>query len=177
MRAIALLTLSITGLPLYSQTPQTEAQTLSTLLTEVQRLRLAIERNTLLGARTQIAILQLQNQQGRTDKLSKDLEDARKEVSRIENERASLGMELKDSETRLLLPGTTNEQRVVLEQQIKALKNAMEQPSPRESQARAREAEIAGQLQSEQSRLAQLQNQIAEMDRVLDVAIRQITGQ
>ena len=177
MRGVLFTTVLMTTLPLCAQAPQSEAQTLSTLLTEVQRLRLAIERNTLLGARTQIAILQLQNQQGRTDKVSKDLDDVRKEISEIEKERASLSGALKDSEARLSLPSITNEQRVVLEQQIKALKNAMEQPSPRELQARAREAEIAGQLQSEQSRLAQLQSQIAEMDRVLDVAIRQITTQ
>ena len=177
MRSILLTTMVLAGIPLSAQTPPSDSQTLSALLTEVQKLRLAIERNTLLGARTQITILQLQNQQGRTDKVSKDLEDARKEVSQIENERASLGFQLKDSEARLLLPGITNEQRVVLEQQIKGLKSALEQPSPREPLARAREAEIASQLQSEQSRLAQLQSQIAEMDRVLDVAIRQITGQ
>ena len=177
MRRVFLLTVLLAGVPLCAQTPQSEAQTLSTLLTEVQRLRLAIERNTLLGARTQISILQLQNQQGRTDKVSKDLDEIRKEISEIEKERASLSGALKDSEARLSLPGVTNEQRAVLEQQIKGLKNAMEQPSPRESQARAREAEILGQLQSEQSRLALLQSQIAEMDRVLDVAIRQITGQ
>ena len=87
MRSILLTTMVLAGIPLSAQAPPSDSQTLSALLAEVQKLRLAIERNTLLGARTQITILQLQNQQGRTDKVSKDLEDARKEVSQIENER------------------------------------------------------------------------------------------
>jgi len=177
MRSILLLALSLVGLPLCAQTSQSEAQTLSTLLTEVQRLRLAIERNTLLGARTQIAILQLQTQQARTEKVAKDLEEARKEISRIEGERTNLGMALKETEGRLADAATPPNERGELERRVKMLKNQIEQPSPRESEARAREAETNGQLQSEQSRLAQLQSQIAEMDRVLDVAIRQITGQ
>ena len=177
MRGILLTTILLTGFSLCAQTPPSETQTLSTLLTEVQRLRLAIERNTLLGARTQIAIIQLQTQQARTEKVSKDLEEARKEVSRIEGERTNLSMALKEMESRQSDAATPPNVRLDLEREIKAIKNRIEQPSTAESQARTREAEIAGQLQSEQSRLEQLQSQIAEMDRVLDVAIRQITGQ
>ena len=157
--------------------PSSEAQTLSTLLTEVQRLRMAIERNGLLGARTQISILQLQAQQARTDKVYKDLEEARKELSQIESEKTSMGMMLKDTEGRLSSAATPPNERGDLERRIQLLKNAIEQPPVRETQARAREAEIAGQLQSEQGRLVQLQNQIAELDRALDFAIRQTTGQ
>ena len=177
MRGCLFTTVVLIGFPLCAQTQPSEAQTLSTLLTEVQRLRLAIERNTLLGARTQISILQLQTQQTRTDKLTKDLDEVRKEVTRIEGERTGLSMALKETVSRLADAATPSNERGELERRLKTLKSAIEQPPARESQARAREAEIAGQLQSEQNRLAQLQNQIAEMERALDVAIKQITGQ
>lgn len=147
------------------------------LLTEVQRLRLAIEHNTLLGARTQISILQLQAQQARTDKISKDLEEARKELSQTETQRTDVGMMLKETEGRLSNAATPPNERGELEQRLQMLRKAVEQQPVRETQARAREAEIAGELQSEQSRLAQLQNQITELDRALDLAIRQTTGQ
>jgi hypothetical protein len=68
-----------------------ESPALSSLMTEVHELRLAIERSTLLGARTQIAIQRLQTQEARVTSSAKALEDARKELSRFQEERVGLG--------------------------------------------------------------------------------------
>ena len=175
MSRIALAALLIMGLPLWAQTPQSEAQTLSTLLSEVQRLRLAIERSTLLGARTQIAILLLQTQETRTQRISEDLERARKEISQSEAGRAQQARVIKDLEARLSDAATPPAARLELEQEVKGLKSRTEDLTA-ETQMRARETEVAAQLRSEQSRLTELQNQISEMERALDTAIRQTTG-
>jgi hypothetical protein len=70
-----------------AQPTENDSRTLQTLLSEVQQLRVAIERSTLLGARTQLAISQLQLQEGKAERLSKDLLDARERKSEIENHR------------------------------------------------------------------------------------------
>jgi hypothetical protein len=65
MRHLGILLLAACPAALLAQTPDADQRVLQTLLSEVQQLRIAIERQTLLGTRTQIAISQLQLQESR----------------------------------------------------------------------------------------------------------------
>src|SRR5258708_1035326 len=99
MRFLATLILAC-PLAALAQQPGNDSRTLETLLSEVQQLRMAIERSTLLGARTQLAISQLQLQEGKVEKLSRDLASARELAVRAKLERVSFTEAVKDLESR-----------------------------------------------------------------------------
>src|SRR5690349_12353568 len=101
---------------------------LEKLLAEVQQLRLAIERSTLLGARTQLAINQLQLQETRLAKVSADYNDARNLGARSAVERARLGEEIKGLEDRRSGPaGNTLQVRDDLDRELKQRKLDLDQ--------------------------------------------------
>src|SRR5690349_11206536 len=65
MRLIRIFLLAACPLVLVAQPAETDQRVLQTLLSEVRQLRAAIERSTLLGVRTQLAISQLQLQESK----------------------------------------------------------------------------------------------------------------
>src|SRR3954447_19870343 len=64
-------------LVLAAQSPESDQRVTQALISEIQQLRLAIERSTLLNARTQLAISQLQMQETIVPRLSTQLNDTR----------------------------------------------------------------------------------------------------
>jgi hypothetical protein len=58
-----------------------------------------------------------------------------------------------------------------LESEVKRFKQDLERMATYEQQRRAREGELASQMQLEQGRLADMQKQVGEMERALDAAI------
>lgn len=54
---------------------------IKSLLKEVQLLRLALERNNLIAHRSEVLVGRLRAQQERVDRLARDLEEARKQIS------------------------------------------------------------------------------------------------
>src|SRR5678815_2776293 len=65
MRYFAIL-LAVYPAAAFAQPAAADSNVLQALLSEVQQLRMAIERSTLLGTRTQLAISQLQLQESRS---------------------------------------------------------------------------------------------------------------
>ena len=171
-----LATVFALGLPLGAQTPPPEAQTLSTLLTEVRQLRQAIERSTLLGARTQLAVLMLQTQETRTARMAEDLEKIRRELAQSETTRSGLAEQVKRMESAAGDLSTPPPDRANLEREAKMIKPQLETMLLQGGLLRAREAEATSQLQMERERLTQLQNQISDMEQALDNAIRQMAA-
>ena len=64
-------------LALAAQSAESDQRITQTLISEIQQLRLAIERSTLLNARTQLAISQLQMQEATVARLTRQLDEAR----------------------------------------------------------------------------------------------------
>jgi hypothetical protein len=145
------------------------------LMSEVHELRLAIERSTLLGARTQIAIQRLQVQGERVTQAEKQLEEARKGVAGYQQMRQQLAAELKEHES-VLQRETNPDGRRALETRIDGLKRALADATG-EAPVRARENEMLIQFQNEQATLNRLQSDISQMESILDRAIQQVTGQ
>ena len=158
--------------PALSQTQAADAErsTLQALLTEVQQLRIAIERSTLLGARTQIAINMMQIQESRTGRVSQDLERVRKEILDLQSRRPRIAEQIKAFEDHLSSL-TDPKERQDIEAAIKQTKLEAEQLTATEQDRQARQAELAAQFQTEQSELADLRNRLTEMQRALDQAI------
>jgi len=158
-----------------AQTTEPERQTLHALLVEVQQLRAAIERSTLLGTRTQIAMQRIQMQEARTTRLSQELDRVRREITDLDRVKTETAAHLRAMEAELS-QATDPNGRLRLEEEVKRIKMRLEQLAAQEPQTRAREADLANQVQSEQSRLTELQDRVSAMERALDTAIGQLTG-
>jgi chromosome segregation ATPase len=174
MNNISVPMLLCLGLPLAAQTAERD-QTLHTLLAEVQQLRLAIERSTLLGTRTQVALLRIQMQEARAVRVSEDLDRVRGQLTELQNENGRNAERAKDLEGELSR-ATDPKYRKELEDVLKHHKQIVEMRTTTERQLRAREAELAGVAATEQSRLTDLHQRIEEMERALDAAIQQLLG-
>jgi len=157
--------------PLLAQTPD---PTLQKLLVEVQTLRVAIERSTLLGARTQIAMQRIQMQETRTSRLAQTLDGVRREITELGFQAERLAARIKELEDRSA--HVDPNLRKDVEAEIKQLKREQEQMAGIEQQRHAREAEIVTQHQLEQGRLTDLQARVDEMERALDSAIRSVAN-
>src|SRR5262249_24554864 len=167
--------LAILSLPLGAQSVEAERQTMQALLVEVQQLRFAIERSTLLGTRTQIAMQRMQMQEARASRLSQELDLVQKEISDIQAKAPHSAARVKNLEDGIH-QFNDPAQRKAVEAEINREKLLLEQLSAQEQQRRAREAELANQLRAEQSRVNELQDRINQMERALDAAIAQITN-
>ena len=147
---------------------------IQTLLGEVQQLRLAIERSTLLGARTQIALQRIQIQEARTRQLEQDANGFRTQADSLTANRSQFEARLKDAEEQL--PRAADpKQRLAMEEEVRMSKEALASMTMAEQQARAREVGATNQARLEQSKLQDLLARVDEMEKVLDAAIRQIT--
>jgi hypothetical protein len=173
MRCATVLLLALLSIPAMAQTAETDQRTLQALLTEVKELRLAIERSTLLGARTQLAISRLQLQQTTANQISHELDSAREQVADISGKRVRSQEELRQLEEHMA--ATTNPQeRSALGDAIRERKLEIEQLSAFEQQRAAREADLSRKLQNAQGDVADAEKRIADMERNLDAAIEQI---
>src|ERR1044071_4389087 len=95
MRYLCLLFLP---LALSAQPAESDQRVTQTLITEMHELRLAIERSTLLNARTQLAISQLQMQEQSVVRLSTQLNDLKQQAAALGGAVARRAEELKDTE-------------------------------------------------------------------------------
>ena len=172
MRYLPLLLLAAGA---WGQTADSDSRTLQTLLTEVQQLRMAIERSTLLGARTQLTISKLQMQEARASQLSRELAGLRDDVPNIAAEKARIQEELKRAEEARTSPQFSSpDSRADLESRIRQMKLAIEEASAKEARRTAREGELAAQFQAAQAEATDSRNRISEMERALDAAIQQL---
>jgi chromosome segregation protein len=177
MRQILVLWLSILGAALAAQAQASSAEntTLSALRDEVHELRLAIERSTILGVKTQIAVQRIQAEEARVAQAATALGQARQELARYQAGRAQAALEQKSLEDRLS-ELTNPEQRREFEAHIRDSKRRLEDESE-EARIRAREGELTSQLEREQSFLAQLQAEMSQVVGALNQAIQRIEAQ
>ena len=170
MRYVAFLIvpLALAAQPAASDTKVTEA-----LIKEVQQLRMAIERSTLLGARTQLALSQLQMQDATAARLSQQYNDVHSSGATTNVRKNKIAEQVKALEQRL--NDTTNpQQRTEVQEMIAQMKFDLEEATAFETVRLAREGELAVQLQAAQAAIADSRNRIAEMERALDAAIQQL---
>ena len=176
MRYIRIFLLAACPIALFAQQAETDQRVLQALLSEVQQLRVAIERSTLLGARTQLAISQLQLQEGKTERLSRELQSLRDGNSQLTSHKERLSQGIKEFEARRTLPAfSTPQAQTEVENTIKQFKFELEELVANEQRKAAREGELASQLQAAQREVQDSRNRIAEMERTLDAAIQQMS--
>ena len=173
MRHFAIVLL--TCFPMAAQTAEADHRIEQALISEIQQLRLAIERSTLLGARTQLALSQLQTQEATIARLGQQLGDLRAGAPGNNAKQAQLTEAIKSFEQKQTMPEyATPPKREEVSDVIRSLKLQLEEANAIEANRAAREADLATQLQAAQNQIADSRGRIAEMERALDAAIQQL---
>jgi hypothetical protein len=163
-------------LALAAQSSEPDQRVTQTLISEIQQLRVAIERSTLLNARTQLAISQLQMQEATVARLTAQLDAVKMQGQ--SRRVAALTEVVKEREEQRTKPEFSGpQQRERLEVELKNLKLELENAAAMEQQRAAREGEVAAALQAAQNQIADSRNRIAEMEKALDTAIQQLLKQ
>ena len=151
-----------------AQTQAPATPTLETLLKEVHQLRLALERSAQIAPRIQIAVERLKLQQEQVARTAQQLDELRRDLDRRRSEQAMTQRRVQAIESQAgqaVDPG----QRRDLEEGVKMSKLEAEQTEKALQQMQAREGELTGQLQTEQTRLTELNDRLDQIERALSV--------
>lgn len=173
--------LALSSVTAFAQAPKTneaatqkDEQTLRSLLDEVRQLRVALQRANLNAYRAQITVERLRIQQDRVDRLARELEGVRREISEQGGWLARLPERLKDLENQLNVE-TNPTRRAQIETEYKDHKFSLEQTTKRAEQRREREAELGKQLQAEQLKLNELNDRLETLDREIEKQVTEET--
>lgn len=144
--------------------PSNEQATLQALLTEVRLLRLAVQRANTQSYRTQVVLQRLRIQQEHVDRLAHDLEVVRNELGEMAQVREQFAERIRNAGDEI--NSEPNETvRTEGRRKIKDLEVELEQQKERELTKRQHENELAVQLQSEQTKLTELNNRLESLER------------
>src|SRR3954462_4946570 len=83
---------------LAAQSAESDQRITQVLISEIQQLRLAIERSTLLNARTQLAISQFQLQETAVSRISQQLNEVKTQAAGMGGHLRQLAEAVKDAE-------------------------------------------------------------------------------
>src|SRR5262249_9540033 len=131
------------------QSAENDPRIQQALVTEVRQLRMAIERYTLLGTRTQLAVSQVQLQEARVSRLAKDLEDVRGMLEHGGEGLTRMQEEVRNGEA-AITSNTNPGMRGELETRLRQFKWEIETAAATQKRLAAREGELAAQLQAAQ---------------------------
>jgi hypothetical protein len=160
-------------LTLAAQTADSDQQVTRTLISEIQQLRLAIERSTLLNARTQLAVSQLQLQESSLSRIKQQLDDARSQAPGLNGQKVRIAETIKQLEQNRTTV-TDPREAADLELRLREMRLELDQANAMEQVRSARESDLAMQLQTAQAEIVDSRSRIAEMERALDAAIQQM---
>jgi chromosome segregation ATPase len=155
------------AVPSAAQTASPDTQALQALVTEIRQLRLDMQATTIATQRVQIVLYRLQMQTTLMTRAASRLEDARSSLGNTQSEK-------KNTATRMLLmeesiKSTQNPtDRKNLEDGVAQMKYVLERITADEQRLQSREIDADTQLRAEQGKLADLQDQLDRLDKLLD---------
>lgn len=114
-----------------------------------------------------MTLQRIQTQQESVNRASKELEEVRVRLARADGERTDLASQLKFVEAEVGREQDAS-RKAALQNQLRQLKVATEQPRAGDSQLRANEAELSGRLRVEQSKLDEMSEKLNALERILD---------
>jgi len=140
---------------------------LQSLLREVRQLRLALQRTNLNVFRAQIMLERMRTQQERVDRLTRQLEENQNEITGSDLSQSQITERSRDLESQIKQEQDA-ERRAQLEAQSKELKFIMDQQTERETQLRARQAQLTTQLLTERAKLDEMDSRLESLERELE---------
>jgi hypothetical protein len=134
---------------------------LKSLLKEVQLLRLALERNNLIAHRSEVLIGRLRAQQDRVDRLARELEAARKQISESRFDPAQAAEQVEDMEKKV-------EAGTIDAAPVKQLKAEIAHQERLYQRLIEREVILAQELETEKINLNELKIRLDALERLFD---------
>ena len=160
-----LLILTIVSTPAMGQTTAKDSPTLEALLTEVRQLRQDFEATVVIARRMQVLIYRLQRENTAVARLSRSVDDAHAEVNQLENERGQLAADIKQHEDFVSSNLNASGDRKVVEDALPGLKEKLALLDDQLQQAQDRESAAQRQLHSEETKLDNLEAELARLER------------
>lgn len=151
-----------------SNSAANDSQTLQALLREVRQLRQDLRTTTVASERAQILLTRLQAQQQAVTAAQKEVDGVRNQQNQAENHHTNIERQIQyysDQDTEDATPDPARRQS--LEQEIKRMKEALQEAETQRDSLQANEMRAKDELQVEQSKLAALQSELDEIDRAL----------
>jgi chromosome segregation ATPase len=169
LKATVALTL-VAAWAAWCQAPTKEADTTKALLAEVHQLRLAIEGMTGASQRVQIALYALQIEDAAVARAEQRVDAERNKCASIEVNRQHTAQAVQQLENAAASAGAGVEPppAKVFKQQLAEMKANLEMINSEGEGCRAAEAEASNRLQSERSKLLELQDRIGRLDKALE---------
>lgn len=144
-----------------------ENQIITALLEEVRLLRLALEGKNMTASRLQMAIERIKLQQETVNRLAKELEETRTKLADLKVMITRMTEYTKDMEIQIrneMFPA----KRVEMEKQLRMLKIEVEALQTLQQRQQEREVLLNMQLQTEQTKLRDLNDKLDALDDELD---------
>jgi len=154
-----------------AQTASPDTQALQALVAEIRQLRLDLQTTTIATQRVQIVLYRLQTQTAMVTRASSRLDDARSTLGGLQSDKKTLSqhaLQLEESAKSTQNPLERKEQ----EELLARVKNDLERVSSDEQRLQSREIDAETQLRAEQAKLADLQDQLDRLDKLLDSLTR-----
>lgn len=139
----------------------------SEMLTEIRGLRADLAQAMSTNIRAQLLVGRLQLQEQRMNTLSAQLGEVRRLLADEESARADAAASVDQIQRSLEAGEVPQEQRAELEAHVRAMKQELSRVSPRLQELRSQEADISGQLVSEQGRWIEFNSRLDEIERSL----------
>lgn len=154
---------------LIAQSSPADQNVTETLIKEVQQLRFAIERSSLLSARTQVIVTELQVHEAAVARLTQQYHDVHTGSQVLSARRSQLTEKVQELEAKIptASPG-------YYEKELKQAKAELGDAVDADQKSSARESEVASQMNAEQTALADARSRMAELRQQLDAAIQQL---
>jgi hypothetical protein len=141
--------------------------TIAALLVEVRQLRIAMERAATTTPQVQLLAARLSVQNERLARVERDHDMAKRELDDLSSALVQTAMQADNLDNRAAVEANPERQRQMLQEQADA-KAQVAELRERELRLRAREAELAGALGTEQQHWAELNRRLDEVERAIN---------
>jgi len=150
-----------------AQTTSPDTQALQALVTEIRQLRQDLQATTLVTQRVQIVLYRLQTQTALVTRASSRLDDARYSLSNAQSQARQIADRVPQMEELIKRTQDPKERRM-FEDQLAGTKTQLERMTADEQRVQSREIDAETQFRAEQAKLADLQEQLDRLDKLLD---------
>jgi len=170
--AVTLLILPATTV---CQSGSTDSQTLQALLAEMRQLRQELRTATIAAQRAQILIYRVQAQQAVVTRLTQRVDSNSSRITQNQSEQKMMATQIKRLED--LRDSQNESERKQTDEQLGQMKARVEQLVTEEQDIVPRKIGLEEELRAEQTKLAQLHDELDRIDKALEQTARTPTPQ
>ena len=144
--------------------PTTDAQVLREILEELRQLKTTVQRGQQNTLRGQLLVEQIRFQQDRVDRLSRDLDDARLQLTNMKAAAPQMQEQLRAMES-ILVQEHDAQRRSQLEAEVNNYRSTLALQTMQQSQSQEREGQLDAKLREEEVALKKLKENLLGIER------------